>query len=377
MQHLKFPHLLKKHQIIGFLLLFVGNFCFANMASPILEGSKNASAFSSKDVTILQENIVVHISQDFKTAKYSVEYSIKSDVVGGQIPLLFLAKAFKDNFIVFLDGNKIETKDIPNYIFKPENNQFAGFENSFNEKIDGNHFISITWQRNNSVLYNLDDLKYFEANLSKGEHKIRVEYIANVWVDKSNEWVNEYSFRYSLAPAKFWKSFGELNITVFQDRNIKPLTSNLGNPIEGNFDKISTWKFNKLPDDNFNIVYNPKISQLAKTLIWLDPFGIMIVFGMLLLFIHSTIIYRCRKKNAVKRIKLIVILGSLIVSYLMFHSFFISYNIIDNVIGVDASKRHGYYFLILFWYPVVAAFYMAIIWAIDFIIKRKLAKNTQ
>jgi hypothetical protein len=67
------------------------------MASPIVEGSKNASAFSSKDVTILHENIMVHISQDFKTAKYTIEYTIKSDVVGGQIPLLFLAKEYKNS----------------------------------------------------------------------------------------------------------------------------------------------------------------------------------------------------------------------------------------------------------------------------------------
>lgn len=360
-----------------FLFLLIFNFSFANMASPIIEGSKNASAFSSKNVTILHENIIVHISQDFKTAKYTIEYYVKSDLVGGQIPLLFLAKDYKDNFNVWLDGKLVKIKDIPNYIINPENNQFADFANSFAEKIDENKYISITWQRNNTNLYNLDDLKYFEADLTKGEHKIKVEYSANVWIDKSNEWVNEYSFRYSLAPAKFWKSFGNLDITVFQDGTIKPLRTNLGSPIEGDFGKVSTWKFNKLPSENFNIIYKPNISQTAKALISLDPFGIMILVGIVLMLFHIAINFWYRKKIITKKVTWVVILGSFVVPYLMLHSFFISYDIIDNIIGADASKRHGYYFLILFVYPILVTIYMTIMWIIDVLIRRKLTKSIQ
>jgi hypothetical protein len=342
------------------------------MASPIVEGSKNATAFSSKNVAILHENIVVHISQDFKTAQYTIEYTIKSDVVGGQIPLLFLAKDYKDNFTVWLDEKFVKIKDIPNYIIKPENNQFADFTNSFTEKIDENKYISITWQHNNTNLYDQDDLKYFEANLTNGEHKIKVAYTANVWIDKSNEWINEYSFRYSLAPAKYWKSFGSLDITVFQDKNIKPLLTNLGNPINGDFEKVSTWKFNKLPAENFNIIYKPEISPTAKALIAIDPFGIAFLVGIVLMLIHIAINFWYRKKNTIKKHTWIVILGSFIVPYIMLHIYFISYDIIDNLIGLDASKRHGYYFLILFWYPVLVVIYLAIMWMIDIIMRKKL-----
>lgn len=353
-----------------FLFLLIFNFGFANMASPIVEGSKNASAFSSKDVTILHENIVVHISQDFKTAKYTIEYAIKSDVVGGQIPLLFLAKDYRDNFSVWLDGKLVQLQDLPNYIIKPENNQFEGFSNSFPQKIDEIKYISITWQRNITNLYKLTDLKYFKTNLSKGEHKVKIEYTANVWIDKSNEWVNEYSFRYSLAPAKYWKSFGALDITVFQEGNIKPLTTNLGNPTEGKFDAISTWKFNKLPGENFNIIYKPEISTTAKILIDIDPFGIAFFAGIVLMLLHIAINFWCRKKNLTKKYNWIVILGGFIVTYLMLHIYFISYDIIDGLIGSDASKRHGYYILILFWYPVFVAIYLAIMWIIDVIMRK-------
>ncbi len=345
------------------------------MASPIVEGSKNASAFSSKDVTILHENIVVHISQDFKTAKFTIEYTIKSDVVGGQIPLLFLARDYKDNFTVWLDGKLVQLQDLPNYIVKPENNQFEGFSNSFPQKIDEIKHISITWQRNITNLYKLTDLKYFKTNLSKGEHKIKVEYTANVWIDKSKEWVNEYSFRYSLAPAKYWKSFGTLDITVFQEGSIKALTTNLGNPTEGKFGTISTWKFNELPGENFNIIYKPEINSTAKALIAIDPFGIAFLAGIVLMLLHIAIIFWYRKSNLTKKYNWIVILGSFIIPYLLFPIYFTSYTAIDELIGVDASKRHGYYVLVLFLYPVLVLVYMAIVWIIDIIIRRKLTKT--
>lgn len=137
------------------------------MASPIVEGSKNATAFSSKNATILHENIVVHVRKDFKTAKYTIEYTIKSDVVGGQIPLLFLAKDYKDNFKVWIDNKPVTIQDIPNYIIKPEISQFDNFNNSFDEVIDGKKKINISWDKYSFDQFTLDDLKYFETNLSK------------------------------------------------------------------------------------------------------------------------------------------------------------------------------------------------------------------
>lgn len=353
---------------------FLVQFCFANMASPIVEGSKNASVLSSKNVTILRENIIVHISKDFKTAKYTIEYTIKSDVEGAQIPLLFLAQEYRDNFTVWLDGNKINTQNIPNNIIHATTSQFKDFTNSFPESIDGNSYIPISWQPNNAILYNLDDLKYFETNLLKGEHKIKVEYNANVWVNNSN-WVKEYSFRYSLSPAKYWKSFGSLHITVFQDGEVKSIFTNLGNPLEGKFEKVATWKFNSLPSDNFNIIYKPEITGTAKLLLAIEPFGLMLLFGLFLLLIHTYFDYWFRQKDAVKKFSWVVILGSFIVPYLMLHSYFLAHDIIDISIGSNASKHHGYYFLILFWYPVLVAVYLCIMWIIDLIIKRKFIKK--
>ncbi|MEI6088082.1 MAG: hypothetical protein WCR66_10865 [Bacteroidota bacterium] len=360
---------MKSKLIVAFILL--SHLCIANMASPIREGSKNASAFSSKDVNILHENIVVHISSDFKTAKYTIEYLVESDLIGGQIPLLFLAKDYKDDFNVWVDDQRVNILDIPNYIIKPKDSPFEKFSNSFNDLIDSNQYLSITWIHNNNTLYNLDDLKFFKTNLQKGIHKIKVEYTAKVWV-YYNEWLKNYSFRYSLEPAKYWKSFGGLSISIIQDYTSNFITTNLGNPNAGISGLTSNWKFNTLPGDLFIIEYKPVISNLAQTLISIGPYGIMIFCGILFFALHFVFVFWYRKKHLVKRFSWVLIAGSFVVPYLILHSLFLSYDMIDKILGEDASRRHGYYFLILFWYPIMVICYLAIMWLLDTIVKRNL-----
>lgn len=79
------------------------------MASPFIEGTKAASAISSRHVDILHESIFIQIDENFHTAKYKVEYTIKSDVVGKQIPLLFCAVDYKDDFCVWLDDRPVKS----------------------------------------------------------------------------------------------------------------------------------------------------------------------------------------------------------------------------------------------------------------------------
>jgi len=229
---------------------------------------------------------------------------------------------------------------------------------------------------NENNLYNIDDLKYFEADVQRGKHKIKIEYEANVWVYQQ-EWVNDYSFRYSLAPAKYWKSFGGLSITIKQDSTNHQITTNLGNPIEGNIGAISSWKFNTLPGDLLIIEYHPAINILAQALINLEPFGIMIIVGIMLMGLHLIILKKYSKNDVNKKAIWLKLIGGLSIPYLMLHSYFISYNIIDSILGDFASIRHGYYFLIIFWYPVIFIVYIIILWLIQLAIQRKLKNSVQ
>lgn len=343
------------------------------MASPLRQGSIYANAFTSKEVSILQEQIDVRVFKGFKSAHFNILYRIKTDIEGGQIPLLFLAKDYQGEFKVWVDDQLVQIQEIPNYILKPRGSQFDKFENSLAYTESGNKYVKINWTENSYNLYRLDDLKYFETYLKKGEHKIRVSYTANVWVYNA-EWLKEYSFRYSLAPASYWKSFGGLSITIFNESGLDSVTTNLGIPIEGKFGNISNWKFNQLPVDIFEIKYHPTIGKLASTLIAIDPFVIMIICGIFLFTFHLWLSILYRKRNLHKRISWVVMLGSLLFPFLILSTYIASYLIIENLLGEHASTRMGYYYLILGFYPLLVLIYLLVMWMIDWQTKKYFLK---
>lgn len=343
------------------------------MASPIREGTFSSSAFSSRDIDILKEKIFLKIDKDFRTAFYQIKYIIRTDSTGKQIPLLFLAKDYKDNFKVWVDSQEVKVLDIPSEYTTTIHSRFEGFSNSFEPTLpNGEQETSeISWENNSGILYNLNDLKYFEANLEKGEHKIRVEYTAKVWTDKSG-WVNKYSFRYSLSPAKKWKSFGSLEITLDASDFNHSLTTNLGQQTYGRLDSFAVWYFSKLPADYFEIVYQPEINAFAKSMIALGPFGLALFFAMAFAFLHFIIIRKYRISNPTAKYSWIVIAGSVTIPLFILMSYILSFNIIDKVIGDEAANYHGYNFVVILMYPLLLPIYGIIMWLTDKRIKERI-----
>lgn len=351
-----------------FFILLLGQITKANMSSPIWEGTMTSSAISSKDINILSERIFIKIDRNFKTAKFIIEYNIQSDLSGRQIPLLFYAQDFKDSFFVWLDDKRINIQNVP--IKHYENSPFSGFAKSLEKEIDEDEIV-IHWSKGAGYVYKLSDLKYFEANIEKGIHKVRVEYTANVWTDIS-DWIKEFSFRYSLTPAKYWKSFGSLDIVVEQEGQIREITTNLGLPVEKEIKSTNTWTFNKLPDDFLKISFTPKPNNYAKVLMTIRPFGIAIIATILMTIIHlfSTIGYR--RKNVQRKYSIAVILGSILVPFLSLLAYMYSYELIDNAIGEDAGRHHGYIYFSIILYPIILIAYWTLFWLIDRQYKSKL-----
>ncbi len=353
------------------LVLLIGKISIANMASPTKEGTMTSSAYSSKDIHILSEKILIRIDKNFNTAKFIVEYTINSDIIGTQIPLLFYAKDYKDNFSVWMDNQLVSIKPIPEQYINFYNSPFSGFKNNFEKDNSNNDSTSISWIKDSWYIYKINELKYFETFINKGVHTVRVEYTAEAWTDAS-DWLKKYSFRYSLSPAKFWKSFGTLNITIEQEGLIKQLTTNIGQPNEKEFKQSNTWTFNKLPADNLEISYSPKPNKFAAIFLSLEPSGIAVIVSLALLMLHFFLIKNYRKNNLNKKYSIVVILGSLLVPFLSLLSFILSFNFIDNLIGVDAGRHHGYYILIIVLYPIILPIYWTIIGFIDKQLKKKL-----
>lgn len=371
LQHIEKGKVNLRISILIFFLFFA-QVCKANMSSPVWEGTSVSTAFSSKDIRILSERIHIKIDQTFSTAKFIVEYTIQSDVSGKQIPLLFYAQDYKDNFVVSIDDQPITIQNIPEKYTHMEGSPFGAFAGPFerSHQPNGTDQVSISWAENTTFAYRINDLKYFETDIAQGTHKVLVTYTATVWTNVSG-WVKEYSFRYSLTPAKFWKSFGTLNIQVEQTGPVKELGTNLGRPVEQKFATINNWEFTKLPAGYFEFSYSPEISNIARALIFISPLGLAVIIGILLFTVHLMLVRRYRRKFISKKYSPVVIAGSLIVPFLVILSYIYAYPLIDGIIGDAAGRRHGYVFLVMVLYPVLLLIYWVVVWLLDKQQKRK------
>lgn len=349
-----------KIQLVVFLLL-MSSVCSANMASPIYNGTRSAIAYSSKNIDILSEQIDIKIDEGFNYAEYTVVYNILSNKEGNQIPLLFLAIDFSDNFQVWVDDVLIKTLSVPEQ-FK-ENDSIQNFLFPKGEK------TLVQFDESASVFADLDDLKYFEADLKKGNHKIIVRYKAEATEDRS-DWISKYRFTYSLTPAKFWKSFGKLTLNIIQEGNPKKISVKAGTTDRITKENITTLLFNSLPGEYIEVSFSPVPNKLARLLIAISPFGLMLISGIILIVIHIRLSIKYRLKNPGK-FNYWVLLGSVFLIFMILAGYLLFEELIDVVIGVNASGNHGYSFLIFIFYPIIMPIYLLIIWFIDKMQKKK------
>lgn len=349
-----------KHSLL-LLFLFIARFASANMASPVHEGTAAASAFSSRNIDILSEKIGITIDKNFHTAAFDIIYHIKTDTGGIEVPLLFCAKDYKGLFKVWVDGSEVQVFDVKGST--DTSWTLESFSNAFQEPNAGtvSPTVLVYWEENSGNYESVQDLKYFKARLAKGEHTIRVNYIAYAWTDTYN-WVNDYSFRYSLSPAKYWRSFGTLEISLNVPQLDSPITTNLGAPVKGDFASTAEWKFSKLPADFILISYNPEPNFLAKILILLHPAGLSLILAVFLFLLSRKMIRKYKAKHPAKKATWLIIINSGLAAFFILAGFMLFFPMIDAVIGSSAGEYHGYTFMIFIFYPLLAPVYGVLLW---------------
>lgn len=341
-------------RVLLWLLLFGVKFVFANMASPYISGTSGAAPFSSKQVIVQKENLYITLSADFKTAFYIAEYHIYTDTDGLQMPLLFYAQQYSGGFRVTVDNQPIELLSTPT-------EQIAdNFQIGKNDSVrkQSTQEVAIRWDQDNYNYYPLSDLKYFEVDLTKGTHVIQVSYAATASVDRS-DWVNNYTHHYSLSPARYWKHFGQLSVQIVDSQyNKRTYFTNLGKPDQ----KAGTagWSFVELPADYITIQYKPIVSGIAKQLVAIGPGGLTLIFGAMLVFLHLLLLRYNLLDNA--GINLTLWLGGFLVPFVVLLFYTLCFPMIDAAIGLAASGRHGYSFLVFIIYPVAVPFYVLVCW---------------
>jgi hypothetical protein len=352
--------------LLSLILLFQSLFCLANSASPAFAvGSNSGSAYSSKDVDILKETIVLDLEKKPHTGFYTITYHIKTENEGKQIPLLFNAMGYAGGFKVWVDGKAVQILTIPRGSIDSLHAILKDFGNVYHKPAKHNDYLF-----NSETDTVFSDYKYFEAPLSKGEHDIRVEYTA-LPGGVHETWVNRYDFDYSLWPASYWHSFSSLEIKLVGDSTTKQIESNIGIPTKTAADTL-IWKFDKLPVDVFRISYEPKLGWFANAMVSFGPFGFTVTFTILLLIINAALIKR-EYRIATRSFTWSAGLLGLIMPVFIFIAYFCSFDMIYAVIGSEAS-HHSNSIYAIFLYPFVAIAYFIIICIVDQIIRYRSLK---
>jgi hypothetical protein len=345
----------------------------ANMASPIIWGSGTGLPFISEYVTVKHESIRIVPSKDFKTCRFKVAYDIFADSSGIRIPMLFVATGYEGGMRITVDGIPVELAKVPEAAFIHNNSP----KSRFLDARDGYKFyeVEIAWGDEDRRNYNLEDLHYFEFDFAAGAHQIKVEYEATVWRDRGNVVAEEY-FVYTLSPAKYWKSFGALDITLEASDLPFPVETNLGKPVMGDLSGETKWHFDSLPAmDVIQISSKPEVGSTGKFFISMGQGGFMNAAWGILAVIHLIGIWAWRRKHFQKWFSWVWLVGSILIPLIACIVYVASESWIDNAIGPAASRFGSYSFLIIIFYPVYLILHGAVMLLMDFLIRRYRLKK--
>jgi hypothetical protein len=369
-----------------FLLPLLGS---ANMSNPVSRGTLGASSFCANHVDILRETIKIVFDKSGKNAKYEIEYQIQSDSSGVQIPLLFYAYdleynhrgMFREDFRVWVDGEQIETFHLPQDFATLNGAAWASYDQVFHQYIDS--YISDSIPK--MIVYLPDgesdelrpipvsDLRYFETDIASGQHTIRVTYSAKPWENRI-DYIKGIWYRYALSPAKTWRSFGELEVTVdsraCDTMIVGDVFTNLGPPTSGKLKSVATWKFSSIPVSVIELRLVPHLSDRTQFLLRMRPFGFLIAGSVLMFLLQFFLMWLHRRRRFVRVISGVNILGS-IFGLLAILSIFLSSPIwISSEIPSD-FQGYGDPYLIFFlvFNPIgcllICVLYFTLNWVID------------
>ncbi len=219
--------------------------------------------------------------------------------------------------------------------------------------------FEVNWDENESYSYRKNDLKYFRIFLSKPKYTIKVSYVGRAWVDR-NDLLKKYQFQYSLYPAKFWSSFGTLDIKVVVENPSIPIHCNLGEADDIK-ENCYRWHFNSLPADELELNFNPPLSGLQEAFTYNGPYLFAGVFLLLCFWINVAWILKRTKTGKPTPYFSSFILPSIIVPLIAYFIFDFSFPFLDYCLGEHASKYHGYYFLMIVIVPVIWVVYWVLL----------------
>lgn len=332
------------------------------MASPFFSGTSQGSVYTSKDISIINEDIFIKIDSNFQYFQFEVEYEVFNEFDSLQIPLVFEALDYDSEMTVYVNGVNTSSLDLSGSITKEQ--IFSQIEELESPR------VSFDWNDTMTISGFRRGLHYFNAPLNHGLNHIKVHYTALANVDRSG-WIKEYSLFYSLAPVKYWKGFEHLKITIDATGFPDQYEHNLGETTSGNQNQLATWSFHQLPADYILLQRLPLIPEPAQTFIEWDAFDFLIIAFLIGFIIHWLLFIKFYKRLNLNQIKWLNIIITLLLGIIPPYAYIYYYSFVDSLIGEHAANFHGYIFLIYFTYPVIVLVHYILLYLLIRILKLK------
>lgn len=305
---------------------------WANVAAPSQGGQTLTEPSGIKNIDIVKEDLNIDFTQladeslpwNARIVNVEAIYEINNPADIAKLELVFVILSDAKNFQFFLDDKEIASEIIDNKEFanrkewkKPDKTPFENRELMYNP-YNGN----------------LKSAK-FTLNLPKGKHFLKAKYKAEPTVYKDLGIMKGWQFAYSLAPARDWKSFGGLNLTIKIPENWK-FYSNLkleqnGATLIGNFKEI--------PADFLAVTTQAPIPDIYKT--WTDITFFTFLF-FLIVFPILLVIFAAWKAYKWKNSWAYGILAGIIWAALVGISGFVSQSFPKSFIPAGQYASYGY-----------------------------------
>ncbi|HEX2899111.1 MAG TPA: hypothetical protein VHS96_05250, partial [Bacteroidia bacterium] len=290
-----------------------------------------------------------------------------------RIPMLFVALGYEDGMKITVDGVPVGFGKLPNEAYIRENSPKSRFQDP--ETQSDLQEVRISFREGERRIYDLSDLHFFEFDLAAGAHQIQVVYEARQWRDRS-DYVADAYFLYTLSPAKYWKSFGQLDVTLDARGLPFPVVTNLGAPTSGDLKGEAKWHFDKLPEvETIQVSWKPEVSATAEFMISIGEGGFFWISWVVFALIHLAAIWWWRRKHIGKWFSWTWLIGSILIPALICFVYVQSETWIDAAIGPAASGFGSYSFLIIIFYPVFLVGHGAVMLFADYLIRRYRRKR--
>ena len=316
----------------------------------------STSPFFEKNVINIQENIRLSIDANSTSGVFTNEYEffLKEATT---IPFLLVPDE-EMLFDVRIDGEKVagvfmEAEELY------DNETFTDF-NHYGVTYKDAEFILYHGQKFAELNHYARVFLVYKKHLAKGQHKALIAFRAYPHVER-DAWTEAFVYRHSFAPSSFYDESYTVSVDILSHDTKRSFFLDM-KPFTQNFPVV----LDEIDRDIFRVVCNPILDQKTQKHIETGTSGYMLMATAAFFALHLFLLYRI----AFLRKFLMLVAVSLLAGYVILRTNFYAIEAIDRSLGEFAHATHGYVSLLWLSYPVIALFYLLVVFVFVLLLKK-------